>query len=208
MLATICDDTWNVLNMRHITTKLKKDGIIQTSLVVAIKNLRTSPHGWSGHQLRKVSNPHPLQNPRSRSKLEHTYPFCSISISPHTHGIQLFQNLTLKIQSQGHGRGQSWKSQHGSNIQATHISFVPCQLGIPFLSYYFFKIWPWKSRVKVMGEVTVESHNVALTSYRPTSVLFHVNRSSHSWNTVFSKFDLENQGQGQMTMMLHNYRSR
>ena len=28
-----------------------------------------------------------------------------------------------------------------------------------------FKIWPWKSRVKVMGEVTVEIHNVGLTSY-------------------------------------------
>ena len=72
----------------------------------------------------------------------------------------------------------------------------------------FFKIWPWNSKVKVMGEVTVQSHNVGLTSYRHTSLLFHVNRPSHSWNTASSKYDLETQGQGQMTLMLHNYRSR
>ena len=45
-----------------------------------------------------------------------------------------------------------------------------------------------------MGGVTVQSHNVGLTSYRFTSLLFHVNRPSHSGDTVFSKFDLENQG--------------
>ena len=63
--------------------------------------------------------------------------------------IQLFKNLTLKIQGQGHGWGQSWKSQHGSNIQSAHIPFVQCQLGIPFLSYDFSKIWPWNPRLKV-----------------------------------------------------------
>ena len=109
-------------------------------------------------------------------------------------GIQLFQNLTLEIQGQGHGWGQSWKSQHGSNIQSTHIPFVSCQSGIPFLGYNFLKIWPWKSRVKVMGNVKVQSHNVGLTSYRLTSLSFHVNRPSHSWDTAFSKFDMENQG--------------
>ena len=79
-------------------------------------------------------------------------------------------------------------------IQSTHIPFVPCRSGIPFLSYDFFKVWPWKSRVKVMGEVTVQSHKVGLTSYRLTSLSFHVNRASHSCVMTFSKFDLENQG--------------
>ena len=73
------------------------------------------------------------------------------------------------------------------------MPFVPCQSGIPLLSYDFFNIWPWKSRVKVMGEVTVQSHNVGLTFYRLTSLLFHVNRASRSWVMTFSKFDLENQ---------------
>ena len=40
--------------------------------------------------------------------------------------IQLFKHLTLKIQGQGHGWGERWKSQHGSNILSSHIPFVPC----------------------------------------------------------------------------------
>ena len=42
MLGTIRDDTWNVLNMQHIT-QIRKDGIIQTSPVVAIKDLKDPP---------------------------------------------------------------------------------------------------------------------------------------------------------------------
>ena len=108
--------------------------------------------------------------------------------------LRLFENLTLKIKGQGHGWGHSSKSQCGSNILSIHFSFVPCQSGIPFLSYDFLKILPWKSRVKVMGGVTVHSQNVGLTSYRFTSLSFHVNQASHSWVTTFWKFDLENQG--------------
>ena len=44
----------------------------------------------------------------------------------------------------------------------------------------------------VMGEVKVWSHNVSLTFYRLTSLSLHVNRPSHSWDTKFSNFDLEN----------------
>ena len=43
-----------------------------------------------------------------------------------------------------------------------------------------------------MGEVTIQSHNVGLTSYRLASLLFHVNRPSHSRDTAFLKFDREN----------------
>ena len=93
--------------------------------------------------------------------------------------------------------GSKLKSQHGSNIQSTHIPFVPCQSDIPFLSYISH----------FMGEVTVQSHNVGLTSYRLTSLSFHVNRPSHSWDTAFSFVALKIQGQGQMTMMLLNYMS-
>ena len=45
--------------------------------------------------------------------------FRSMLIGPPIPGIQLFQNLKLEIQ----GQGQSWKSQHGSNIQSTHNLF-------------------------------------------------------------------------------------
>ena len=114
-------------------------------------------------------------------------------IGPPIPEMQLFKKLTLKIQVQGHRWGQSSKSQCESNILSTHNPFVPCQSGIPLLSYDFFKIWPLNSRVKVIDEVTVQSHNVGITSYRLTFLSFHVNRPSHSWDTAFSKFDLENQ---------------
>ena len=150
-----------------------------------------------------------LENPRSwswlRSKLKVTkwvlhlidlHPFRSMSIGPPIPEIQHFQN-------QGHGWGGHWKSQHGSNILSTHIPLIPCQSAIPFLRYDFFKIWPWKSKVKVTCEGNVESHKVGVTSYR---LSFHVNRPFHSWDTAFSNLTLKIQGQ--MTMTLHNYRSR
>ena len=78
----------------------------------------------------------------------------------------------------------------GPNILSTHIPFVPCQSAIWFIRYDFFKIQPWKSKVKVMGEGKVENHNMGPTFYRLTSLSFHVNQPSHSWDTNFSKFDL------------------
>ena len=158
------------------------------------------PHSWD-----ITFSKFDLENPRSRSWkrctlkvttwVQHSinsHPFRSMSIGHPTHKIRLFQNLTLKIQAQGHGWGEHWKSRHGSNILSTHIPFVPCQSAIPFIRKDFFKIWPWKSTVKIMVEVKVESHKVGVTSYRLTFLLFHVNRPSHSWDTTFSKFDLEN----------------
>ena len=117
-----------------------------------------------------------LKNLRSRSRVrgklkvttwvQHSidsHPLHSMSISHSIPEIRLFQNLTLKIQGQGHGWGQSWKSQSGCSILST-----PCQSAIPFLRYSIFKIWPWKSKVKVMGEVDIESHNMGPTFYRLT----------------------------------------
>ena len=118
----------------------------------------------------------------------------SMWIGHPTPELRLFQNLSLKIKGQGHRWGHSSKSLCGCNILSTYIPFVPRQSGIPFLSYDSFKIWPWKSRVKVIGGVTVQSHYVGAISYRLTSLSFHVNRASHSWVTTFSKFDLENLG--------------
>ena len=63
--------------------------------------------------------------------------------------LRLLQNLTLKIKGQGHGWGHTSKSKWGSNILSTDIPFTPCQSALPFLRYSIFKIWPWKSRVKV-----------------------------------------------------------
>ena len=83
--------------------------------------------------------------------------------------LQLFQNLTLKFKGQGHGWGHSSKSQCECNILPTHIPFVPCWSALPFLRYSVFKISPWKSRVKVMGEVTLSQWGSNILS---THILF------------------------------------
>ena len=103
-----------------------------------------------------------LENPRSRSWVrlkfkvttwvQHpmdSHPF--MSIHPLIPMIEVFKYLTFKIQGQRH----SWRSHNRYNILSTHIPFIPCWSALPFLRYSIFKIWPWKWRVKVMGEVTV-----------------------------------------------------
>ena len=45
-------------------------------------------------------------------------------------------------------------------VEGGHHLFSPTHTRIPFLRNDFFKIWPWKSKFKVMGEVNVESHNM------------------------------------------------
>ena len=103
-----------------------------------------------------------LENPRSMlwvrwtlkvtTWVQHSiesHPFNSMSIGHPIPKIWLFLNLILKIKCQGHGWGESWKSQSECNIESTHIPFVPCQSPLPFLRYSIFKIWPWKSKVKV-----------------------------------------------------------
>ena len=78
-----------------------------------------------------------------------SHSFCSMPIGPPIPEIEHFRNLTLKIQGQGHGWGERWKSQSGCNILLTHISFVPNQAALPLLRYSIFKMWPLKSKVKV-----------------------------------------------------------
>ena len=54
MLATIRDDTWNVLSIQHIIP-IRKSGIIQTSPVVAINRLNKQwvlMHGYQGWNVR------------------------------------------------------------------------------------------------------------------------------------------------------------
>ena len=123
----------------------------------------------------------------------------SFQVSQPSHPWVTYSNFnifTLKINSQGHGWGQILKWQCDSNILSTLIPFVPCQSAIPFLRYDFFKIWPWKYKVKAMDEVNFESHNMGPTFYRLTSLSFHVNRPSHSWDTTFQNLTLKIPGQG------------
>ena len=86
-------------------------------------------------------------------------PFGSMSIDPPIPERLRFQNLTLKIQSQSH----SSRSYSRYNTLSTHIPFVPCWSALPYLGYSYFKIWHWKFKVKVMGEVKAGSHNMSPT---------------------------------------------
>ena len=118
------------------------------------------------------------------------------------HHIQFIPSeSTLPFLNYSNFNIQPWKSKvkvmgevkvWSHNVSLTfyrHIPLVPCQSAIPFLRYDF---WPWKSKVKVMEEVNIESHNMGPTFCRLKSLPFHVNLPSHSWDTAFSKFDLEN----------------
>ena len=81
--------------------------------------------------------------------ISNSHPFHSKWVKPPIPELQQFQYFTLKIQGQGHGWGQSLKSQCETNILSTHIPFVPCQSAISFLRYDFFKIWPWNGYVDI-----------------------------------------------------------
>ena len=120
-----------------------------------------------------------------------SHPFHSMSNGPRILGIWPFHNLTLKFQGQDH----SPRSHSGFNILLIPIPFGPCQSTLPFWRCSFLKFW--KSKVKVMGEVKVQSHKVGPTSYWLTSLSFHVNHSPHCRDTAFSKVDFEIQGQVQ-----------
>ena len=138
-----------------------------------------------------------LENPRSRSSVRSKFkvttcvqhpinsnPVFFMSIHPPipmTHIFSKFhlEKSSVKVIAQGHNR---------YNILSTHIPFVSCRSVLLFLRYSYFKIWPWKSKLKVIPQ----GHIVCITSYRLTSLSFHADRSSHSLDTATSKFDLEN----------------
>ena len=63
---------------------------------------------------------------------------------------------------------------------------------------------PWKSKVKVMIEVKVESHKTRVKSYLLTSLSYHVNRSSHSWDTAIWPWKSKVNVMGDVDIERHN----
>ena len=155
--------------MVEVKVQSHKVGVTSYRLTSLSFHVNRHSHSWD-----TAFSKFDLENPRSRSWVRWTlkvttwvqysidsHPFNSMSIGHPIPEIWLFQNLTLKIQGQGHGWRERWKSQSGCNILSTYIPFVPCQSALPFMRY-----------------------------------------------SIFENFTLKIQGQGQMTMTLHNYRSR
>ena len=102
----------------------------------------------------------------------------------------------LKFDRENPRSGHSSRSQSRYNTLSTHIPFVPCRSTLPFLGYSNFKIWRWKFKVQVMGEIKVESHNMGPTFSRLTSLLFHVDRASLPELWLFQNLTLKIKGQG------------
>ena len=65
------------------------------------------------------------------------------------------------------------------------IPVVPCQSDHPFLKHTYFKTWPSKYKVKVMGWVKGQVHIVFLTLYQFISLLLNANRIIHSWDMAW-----------------------
>ena len=142
-----------------------------------------------------------------------------MSIRPPILEIQHFRNLTLEIKGQGHWWGHSSKSQCGSSILSTHIPFVPSQSTLPFLRYSIFKIWPWKSRVmkiKGQGQMTMMLHNYKSRQFHRTSNGINLSSGFKDMGSakccliwqVFGPWANPYGANGQITMTVHNYRSR
>ena len=129
--------------------------------------------------------------------ISNSYPFHSKWVDLPIREIQQFKYFTLKIQGQGHGWCESWKSQHGPNISSAHIPFIPCQLAISFgfLRCDFFKIWPWKSKVKVTVEVKSWKSQSGCNILSTHITFIPCQSTFHSWDT-------------KITMTVHKYKSR
>ena len=137
-------------------------------------------------------------------------PLCNDNQPSHSE-IQLFQNLTMKINGQGHlcgqGQGHIWPSKfkcqgngqvqtHWSHlrpgVQSTCLLFVSRQSDHYWLRYSKFYIWPWKFKVKVMAKVKPNGHIWALEFNRYVCFSFRGNRTIFGWDIANSVFDLEN----------------
>ena len=74
------------------------------------------------------------------------------SIRPTIPEIELFRNLTLNIQGQGHEWGQRSRSHIVPSIQPMHFLFVSHQSDQPFLRYGQNNVWPWKNTPEFLKE--------------------------------------------------------
>ena len=119
------------------------------------------PHSWD-----KAISGSDLETPRSRSWVWskgkviqsaqyhiNPLPFHFKSIRPTIPAIELFRNLTLKHPSQGHERGQRWRSHIVPSIQPMHYLFASHQSDQPFLRYGQNSVWLWKNTSEILKKI-------------------------------------------------------
>ena len=108
--------------------------------------LVTSTHPTMVPQKSSTSN-HPTMVTQKSilwSWMDDWHSFHYMSISCPIPDIRLFQTLTLKLEGQGHGCGQSIRSYGQPSILSTHSLFFSHQSDQQFLRYSYFEIQPWK----------------------------------------------------------------
>ena len=71
------------------------------------------------------------------------------------------------------------------NIVSNSHLFHSKSFDLPIPKIWYSKIWQWKSKVKFMGEVKVQSHNLGPISYRLPSFWFHVKPPSYCYDRPF-----------------------
>ena len=117
----------------------------------------------------------------------HMFAFRFVAIGPLFAEILQIPYLTLKIQGQGHGQGQTW----WSHLRPWSSIFVPWQSDHFWLRYSKFHIWPWQFKVKVMAKVKPDGHIWALKFNRYVCFSFRGNRTIFGWDIANYIFDLE-----------------
>ena len=100
--------------------------------------------------------------------------------------------MTLKIQGQGHGQGQTPWSPLRPWVQSICLLFISWQSDHFWLRYSNFHILPWKFKVKVRAKVKPYGHIWDLEFNRYVCFLFRGNRTIFCWDIANSIFDLEN----------------
>ena len=118
------------------------------------------------------------------------FAFHFVAIRPLLAEIKEIPYLTLKIQGQGHGQGQTQWTHLSPRVQSICFLYVSWQSGHFWLRYGKFHIWPWKFKVKVMAKVKPGGHIWALEFNWYVCFSFRGNRTS--WDIANSIFDLEN----------------
>ena len=116
--------------------------------------------------------------------------FCFVAIKQFLVEIQQIPHLTVNIQGQGHGQGQTRWSHLRPSFQSICLLFVSWQSNNFWLRYSKFHIWPWKFKVKVMAKVKPDGPIWGLAFNCYVCILFRGNRTIFGWDIGNSRFDL------------------
>ena len=164
----------------------------------------------------ETSQPHPLQL-KVTTWVQHSinsHPFRSMSIGHPIPEIWHFQNLTLKIQDQGHGWCERWKSQHGSSILSTHILLWNVNQPFHSCDTKFSKFdlenprWRWNDNNVAQLQVLTIPYNY---KWHKSIQRFQRYGFHKVWPKCCLIWQVLGNGQahiGQITMTVHNYKSR